>query len=84
MYKYICLCMYLFRAAQSETDLKILADLSPSVTSYLTTILDPGTEYQFQLMASIGNMTQPASDTVSITTEPIGMYLRTELLHTYI
>ena len=84
MYKYTCLCMYLFRAAQSETDLKILADLSPSVTSYLTTTLNPGTEYQFQLMASVGNMTQPASDTVSITTEPIGIYLCTKLLHTYI
>ena len=54
--------------------LQPLIDLSPSIRSYITTALEPGTEYQFQLMASAGNMTHPVSDIVSISTEPIGKF----------
>ena len=82
-YVYVCFCVhtygcihpFLFRKMPSQSDsLQPLVDLSPSIRSYITTTLEPSTEYQFQLMASTGDMIHPVSDKVSISTEPIGKH----------
>ena len=75
MHKYVH-NLQMFRATKSgRGSLQPLIELSPSIHSYVTTLLEAGTEYQFQLMASVNNMIQSASDVVNATTEPIGKYL---------
>ena len=65
-----------FRATKSGGDsLQQLVQLSSSTRNYVTTKLEVGTEYQFQLMATVNNMIQEASNVCNITTEPEGNHL---------
>ena len=66
--------LFLFRKTLESGPLQPLVDLSPSIRNYITTTLEPSTEYQFQLMASTGDMIYPVSDKVSVSTEPIGKH----------
>ena len=78
MFHLYCVCVILlYRKKQSGGNLQPLVHdgLASSVRSYLTTGLEVGTEYQFQLMATVNNTIRPASDIVERSTDTIGTIL---------